>query len=112
MLPNFSNMQDAQKVGQANVDNSMKFFAEWQKNMQTFASELTNYQKRAFEDSTQTFEKLLGVKSVDQAMEIQTAFAKRAYDEYMQQVTKIGGMFTEQAKEAYKPLERAMQQGR
>ncbi len=110
MLPNFSNVQDVQKVSQANVDATMKFFTEWQKNWQTIASEVTSYQKRAFEDSTKTFEKLLAVKSLDQAVEIQTSYAKRAYDEYMQTVTKFGGMMTEQAKEAYKPLERAMQQ--
>ena len=73
---------------------------------------MTNYSKRSFEDGTQTFEKLLGVKSIDQVVEIQTSFAKRAYDDYMQQLNKIGGLYSEFAKEAYKPVERSLQQTR
>ena len=42
-------------------------------------------------------------------MEIQTTYAKRVYDEYMHQFTKIGGMYAEFTKEAYRPVERAMQ---
>jgi hypothetical protein len=38
-------------------------------------------------------------KSVEQAVEIQTSYAKRAYDDYMQQMTKIGGMYASMAKE-------------
>ena len=53
--------------------------------------------------------KLLGVKSLDQAFEIQSSFAKRAYDDYMQQVSKIGGMYSEFAKEAVKPVTNALQ---
>jgi hypothetical protein len=59
-----------------------------------------------------TFEKLASAKSVEQAIEIQTGFAKRAYDGYMHQMSKIGGMYAELAKEAYKPVEKALQNGR
>ena len=107
-----NNMPDFQKFGQVNMDSSMKLMGEWTKNMQAIAAEMTDYTKRSFEDGTQTFEKLLGAKSMEQAVEIQSNFAKRAYDEYMHQVTKIGGMYAELAKEAYKPVERAMQNAR
>ena len=50
-------------------------------------------------------------KSVEQAVEIQTGFAKRAYDDYMQQMSKIGGMYAAMAKEAYKPVEKMLQNG-
>jgi hypothetical protein len=103
------NYEDFQKLGQANMDTTMKLFGEITKNWQSIAAEMTDYTKRSFEDSTQTFEKLLSAKSVEQAVEIQSNFAKRSYDEYMHQMTKIGGMYAELAKEAYKPVERALQ---
>jgi hypothetical protein len=103
-------MQDFQKLGQVNVDGSMKAVTEWQKSLQAIATEMTSYTKRSFEDSTQTFEKLMGVKSIDQVFEIQSSFAKRAYDDYMQQMGKIGGMYSEIAKEAVKPVTTALQQ--
>ena len=102
-------MQDFQKLGQVNVDGTMKAVTEWQKGLQAIATEMTSYTKRSFEDSTQTFEKLMSVKSLDQVFEIQSSFAKRAYDDYMQQMGKIGGLYTEFAKEAVKPVTTALQ---
>jgi hypothetical protein len=104
--------EDFQKLGQTNVDAAMKVFGEWNKGWQAIAAEMTDYTKRSFEDGSATFEKLVSSRSIEQVMEIQTSFAKRAYDEYMHQLTKIGGMYAELAKEAYRPVERAMQNGR
>ena len=109
---NLISMQDLQKIGAVNVEGTLKAVADWQKNLQTIASELSSYSKRSFEDSTQTIEKLMSVKSLDQALEIQTSFAKRAYEEYIQQMTKIGGLYSEFAKEAYKPMTAGFQQMR
>lgn len=101
--------EDFQKLGQGNVDTMMKMFGEWNKGWQAISAEMTDYTKRSFEEGTQTLEKLMSAKSLEQAMEIQTSFAKRSYDEYMHQWSKIGGMYAEFAKEAYKPMEKAMQ---
>lgn len=107
-----SNFQDFQKFGQTNVDTAMKVFGDWNKGWQAIAAEMSDYSKRTFEDGTATFEKLLSAKSLEQAFEIQSGFAKRAYDDYVQQLTKIGGMYSSLAKEAYKPVEKAFQTGR
>jgi hypothetical protein len=106
MLKNF---EDFQKLGQSNVDAAMKALGEWNKGWQAIAAEMTDYTKRSFEESTATIEKLLSAKSFEQAVEIQTGYAKRAYDEYMHQMSKIGGLYAELAKEAYKPVEKALQ---
>lgn len=99
--------EDFQKVGQENFDATMKSFGEVNKGVQAIAGEVTDYTKKAIEDSTAAFEKLLGVKSLDQAIEIQTSYAKKAYDDYVSQMTKIGEMYVDIAKEAYKPVEAA-----
>ncbi|MGE0022583.1 MAG: phasin family protein [Hyphomicrobium sp.] len=107
-----TNFQDFQRFGQSNVDTALKLFGDWNKGWQAIAAEMTDYSKRAFEESTSTFEKLASAKSIEQAFEIQSSFAKRAYEDYMQQLTKIGGMYTSLAKDAYKPVEKAFQNGR
>ena len=99
------NNVDVQKLGQENLDRAMRLLGDWNKNWQAIAVEMTDYSKRSFEQSTKTFEKLLAANSMEQAIEIQTTFARRAYDEYMQQMTKLGGMYATLAKEAYKPLD-------
>lgn len=106
------NVEDIHKFGQYNMDAVMKMFGEWSKGWQTIAVEMTDYTKRSFEESTATFEKLLSAKSMEQAMEIQSGYARRAYDGYLHQMSKIGGLYAEWAKEAYKPVEKALQNAR
>lgn len=103
------NFEDFQKLSQTNVDAAMKMMGDWNKSWQAIAAEMSDYTKRSFEDGTATFEKLISAKSLDQALEIQTSFAKRSYDEYMQQMSKIQGMYANLAKEAVKPAEKLLQ---
>jgi hypothetical protein len=104
--------EDMQKMNQASIDAAMKMMGEWGKSWQAITAEITDYTKRSFEDGTQTLEKLMSAKSMEQAFEIQSNYAKRAYDDYMHQMTKLGSMYSELAKEAYRPMERVMQGGR
>ena len=89
------NIEDFQKFGQLNVDAAVKMFGEWSKGWQTIAAEMTDYTKRSFEEGTATFEKLLSAKSVEQAMEIQSGYARRAYDGYLHQMSKLGGLYAD-----------------
>lgn len=107
--PMIDNFQDFQKLGQNNLGTALKFFGDWNKGWQAIAAEMSDYSKRAFEDGTATFEKLAAAKSLEQAFEIQSNFAKRAYEDYLHQVTKIGSMCTALAQDAYKPVENAFQ---
>jgi len=100
------NFQDFQKLGQTGMDGYLRMMGEWNKNWQMFAAEMTDYSKRSFEDGTATFEKLVSAKSLDQAMEIQSSYAKRAYEDYMHQLSKLGAMYQSFAKDAFKPVEK------
>lgn len=107
-----NNLDQFQKLSQDSVDRTMRLFGDWNKGWQAIAAEMSDYSKRSFEQGTATFEKLLAAKTLEQAMEIQTSYARRAYEDYLQQMTKIGGMYGEMAREAYKPVEKMMQAGR
>ena len=106
------NFDDIQKLGQTNMDGALEVWGEWGKSWQAIAAEMSDYSKRSFEDSTQTFQKLVTARSVEQAIEIQSSYAKRSVDEYMRQMTRIGTMYTDLAKESGKPVERLMQSHR
>lgn len=106
------NFEDFQKLGQTNVDATMKLLGEWSKGWQAIATEMSDYTKRSFEEGTATFEKLMGAKSLEQAVEIQSSYAKRAYESYIQQMGKLSNMYVDLAKEAYRPVEKAMYNGR
>jgi hypothetical protein len=102
---------DMQKLGQSNVDSAMKAWGEWSRNWQSIASEMSEYSKRSFEDGAATFQKLMGAKSLDQAYEIQSSYARRAYEQYVQEMNKIGTIYAGIAKDAMKPVERILQSG-
>jgi len=99
------NMEDVQKMGKDNMDATMKSIGMMSKASQAIAAEVADYSKKSFEDGTKVMEKLLGAKSIDKAMEIQTDYAKTAYEGFVAQATKMGELFTELAKETYKPFE-------
>jgi hypothetical protein len=99
------NFDDFQKIGQTNVDATMKMLGEWSKGWQAIATEMSDYTKRSFEDGTKTFEKLASARSLEQVMEIQSSYAKRAYDDYVAQMTRLGSMYADLAKGSVKPFE-------
>lgn len=97
--------EDIQKFGKENLDNAVKAFGVQQKGVQAIATEVADYSKKAIEAGSATFEKLAGVKTLDKAIEIQSDFAKTAYEGYVAHATKVGELVTELAKETFKPLE-------
>src|SRR5712692_12098013 len=105
MVENFGDMQ---KLGKVNLDASMKLFGAFSKSTQALAAEMSEYSKRSFEDGSKTMEKLLGAKTLEQAIEIQTNFAKTAYEGFVAEATKIGELYLDLAKEACKPFESAI----
>ena len=74
------------------------------KGLQAIAAEVTDYSKKAFEDGTRAFEQLLGAKSFEQVVEIQSQYAKKAYDT---ELSKLGEMYAGLTRNAYKPVEQA-----
>ena len=74
------------------------------KGLQAIATETMDYSKKSFEKSCVLFEKLMGVKKIDEAMQLQSDFAKSAYEDFIAQATKIGEMYSSLAKEAFKPI--------
>ena len=99
------NFDDVQKLSKDNMDATMKSFGAVSKATQAIAAEVADYSKKSFEDSTKVMEKLFGAKSLDKAIEIQTDYAKTAYEGFVAQATKIGELYADLAKETYKPFE-------
>jgi hypothetical protein len=105
MTKMIKNIEDVQKIGKDNMDATMKSFGVLSKTTQAIATEVADYSKKSFEDGSKVLEKLLGVKSIEKAIEIQTDYAKSAYEGFVAQATKIGELYADLAKETYKPFE-------
>ena len=102
MLKNFD---DAQKFGKENMDLALKSFGAVSKSMQAIAVEVADYSKKSFEDSTAAMEKLMGAKTLEKAIEVQSDYFKSAYEGFVSEANKIGDLCSDLAKETYKPFE-------
>ena len=108
MTEQFKIGDDFQKAGKEGFDTAVRSYGEVNKGFQAVVAEVTNYSKKAFEDGTRAFEQLTGAKSAEQAFEIQSQYAKKAYDAHMAQMTKLGQMYVSLARDAFKPIQDAV----
>lgn len=103
----FAGFEDMQKLSKESVDNAMKNFGSASKGFQEIAAEVADYSKKSFEEGTAAMEQLMAAKSFDKAVEVQTDYYKNAYEGFIGHSTKIGEMYVDLAKDAYKPFEEA-----
>jgi phasin family protein len=98
-------IDDVQKFSKDNVDATLKSFGAVSKSLQAITVEIADYAKKVFEQNTSATEKLLGAKSLEKAIEVQSDYAKSAYESFVTEATKLGELYADLAKEAYKPFE-------
>jgi hypothetical protein len=97
--------EDIQKLSKDNVDVAMKSAGAVGKGFQAIAAETADFTKKTFEAGSSAFEKMLSVQSLDKAVEVQSDYMRSAYEGYVGQMTKVGEIVTDMAKDAYKPYE-------
>lgn len=101
----FQNFDEIQKLSKENVDVAVKSVNAVTKGVQAIAVEVADYSKKSFEQGSAAVEKLFGAKSLDKAIEIQSEYVKTTYESLISQATRLGTLYTDLAKEAYKPYE-------
>ena len=99
--------EEFQQAGKVGFDAAVRSFGEVNKGLQAIAAEVTDYSKKSFEDSTRAFQQLLGAKSFEHVMEIQSQYARMAYEAYVAELTKLGNMYAGLTRTAFKPVEQA-----
>ncbi|MFZ2065300.1 MAG: phasin family protein [Xanthobacteraceae bacterium] len=97
--------EDMQKLGKSSMDAAMTAAGAWSKTAQAITVEFVDYTKRSAESSTAAWEKLLGAKSVETAIEVQTEFLRSSYEDFVTEAAKLGELYSELARHAYRPFE-------
>jgi hypothetical protein len=104
----FNQFEDFQKLSKDNIDLAVKSFGATSKSVQAIATETADYSKKAFEHNSAVVEKLVGVKTLDKAFEIQSDYVKSAYEGFIAYASKVGELYTDLAKDTVKPFETAI----
>jgi hypothetical protein len=92
----------ALKTTNDNLNAATRSFEGATRVTQEIASQIADYSKHSFEQGNKTLEKLLTVKSADKAFEVQSEYAKAAYESYVSHATKLGQLYTDLAQETFK----------
>jgi hypothetical protein len=96
---------DAGVFGKEFLDGGLTSYASVSKAAQAIVAEATDYSKKSYETGAAALEKLFAAGTLESAFEIQASYAKKAYEGFVAQSTKLGNLYADMAKEAYKPLE-------
>src|SRR5256884_5245293 len=98
-------VEDIQSYGKEHMESVAASASNLQSGIQAIATAYGDYAKKSFEDTKSFAEKLSGVKSLDKALEAQSEYAKSAYETFVAESQKIAGLYSDLAKQTFKPLE-------
>jgi phasin family protein len=98
-------VEEIQQYGKEQYETAVASANTFQSGFQAIATAYGDYTKKSFEDTKSFVEKLAGVKSLDKAIEVQTEYAKSAYETFVAESQKIAGLYADLAKQTYKPIE-------
>lgn len=79
------------------------------KGAETLHNEIFAYSKQSMEDTMAATKALLATKSVHEAFELQSDFAKTAFDTYVAQMTKLGEIMANTTKDSFAPIQGRVQ---
>ena len=97
-------IETVQKLGKDSFDATVKAFGVASAGTQAIVVDTTEYARKSFEQGAATFEKLIGAKTFDKAIEIQTAYVQDAYKDMVAQTTKSRELYTKLAQDTFAPF--------
>ncbi|MBB4001460.1 phasin family protein [Aurantimonas endophytica] len=97
--------EDATRTSRSVADSALQSFTVVSRGLQQLATETSEFGKRSYEHQMTMLEKLLQARSMDKTLELQNDFAKSIYQSWVSQATKLGEIYADMSREAYKPFE-------
>ena len=79
------------------------------KGAETLHNEIYGYSKAAIEGSIANAKAVMASKSAHEAFELQTGFAKSAFESYVGQLTKLSELMVATSKETFEPIQGRVQ---
>jgi hypothetical protein len=97
--------EDMPKFGDTNMDMAFSTFGAWTKGAQAIAVEVVDYSKKSAESTAAAWEKLMGAKSLEKAIEVQTEYLKSSYEDFIAEASRLNELYVDLAKQTYKPFD-------
>jgi phasin family protein len=78
--------------------------AAYGKGLEAIGGEWMSFAKKMLDGNVQVTKAALGAKSLNEALDLQSSFARRSYDGLLAQSTKVGELATKVAQDAAEPI--------
>ena len=104
-----SNFEKAVKGYDQLLGFSKETVEAYGKGAETLHNEIYAYSKQSIEDSISAAKAVMASKSAHEAFELQTDFAKTAFEGYVSELTKISELFAATSKETLAPIQGRVQ---
>lgn len=102
------NFDEVSSFGKDNVDAMLRATAAWTKGWEDFGREWFGYAQASVEKSVSTAKALLTAKSVREVVDLQSDYARSAFESAVTESTKLSEMTLKVANEALAPLSARM----
>src|SRR6478736_8038877 len=100
-----NSVEQFQKHAQEQNEAAMSSANAFVENAKTITTAHAEYSKKAFQDFSEFISKLTSLRSPDEAMKLQADYAKTAYETFVAESKKISELYTDFAKQTFKPFE-------
>ena len=100
-----NNVEQFQRHAQQQSEAAMSSASAFAENAKTITAAHAEYTKKAFQDFSEFISKLTSLKSPDEAIKLQVDYAKSAYETFVAESKKISELYTDFAKQTFKPFE-------
>ena len=79
------------------------------KGAETLHNEIYGFTKQSIEDTIANAKAVMASKSAHEAFELQTGFAKSAFESYVNQMSKLGELMVATSKQTFEPIQGRVQ---
>ena len=104
----FKSVEDLQKLGKGQIEAAAASAAAMSRGLQQIAAESSAFAKRSVEDGSAATTRLMGQRSLDGAVQVQTEYAKATFEGLMAQASRMSGLVMSVGRDVAKPYEGAM----
>ena len=99
-----SALTEMNTLGKKNIEAAVESVTAATRGAEAISAQALAYSKKSWEDGVSAAQALASAKSVQEVIELQTAFAKSAMEAYLSEVTKMTDTMSASVKDSFKPI--------
>lgn len=97
-------LTEANTLGKKNIEAAVESVTAATRGAEALSAQALAFSKKSWEDGVNAAQALASAKSVQEVIELQTAYAKTAMEAYLAEVTKATDTLSASVKDSFKPI--------